>query len=136
MAFRIIWIGLALTCWGARARAQQEEGLVGHWDFDEGPGEVARDVSGNHNHGVVQGPVWVERGTGYALSFDGVDDYVDCGHSPSLDLTSAVSLEAWVQPGSLPPHEPLIVGKFFESYGLTHYKDGQSWFYISGGGTM
>jgi len=36
-----------------------------------------------------------------ALSFDGVDDRVSCGTSPSLNLTgNAVTLEAWIYPTS------------------------------------
>jgi hypothetical protein len=34
-----------------------------------------------------------------ALSFDGVDDRVDCGNDPSLNITgNAVTLEAWIYP--------------------------------------
>ena len=33
---------------------------------------------------------------GYALQFDGVDDYVNVTASPSLDITSAITIEAWV----------------------------------------
>lgn len=34
---------------------------------------------------------------GKALSFDGVDDYVDCGNGASLNFTNAVTLEAWIK---------------------------------------
>ncbi|HBK84747.1 MAG TPA: hypothetical protein DDZ53_01795, partial [Firmicutes bacterium] len=34
---------------------------------------------------------------GKALSFDGVDDYVDCGNKASLNFTSRVTLEAWIK---------------------------------------
>jgi len=37
---------------------------------------------------------------GSALSFDGVDDYVDCGNNASLDITTAITIEAWVYPRS------------------------------------
>ncbi|CAN5358592.1 hypothetical protein BH09BAC5_BH09BAC5_02230 [soil metagenome] len=34
---------------------------------------------------------------GAALNFDGINDYVDCGNSPSLQITgNAITLEAWV----------------------------------------
>lgn len=116
------------------AHAQQDKGLVGRWDFDEGGGAVIRDASGFGNDGQVRGATWLKRGQGYALSFDGVDDYVDCGNGSSLDLTETVSLEAWAKPGSLPANEPMIFGKYYDSYGFTHYRDGNTWFYISGGG--
>jgi len=36
-------------------------------------------------------------GDNTVLSFDGVDDYINCGDDPSLDLTSALTIEAWVK---------------------------------------
>ena len=38
---------------------------------------------------------------GYALDFDGNDDYVDCGTGSDLSLTTGFTLEAWVRPDSL-----------------------------------
>ena len=35
-----------------------EEGLAGYWNFDEGPFAPALDLSGNENHGVVNGASW------------------------------------------------------------------------------
>ncbi len=53
-------------------------GLVGYWKFDEGSGTMVRDSSGNKYHGtLVNGPMWVQGKIGKALSFDGVDDYVN-----------------------------------------------------------
>ncbi|MEM4258130.1 MAG: DUF2341 domain-containing protein [Candidatus Thermoplasmatota archaeon] len=45
--------------------------------------------------GVVQGTVGRAVLNG-ADQFDGIDDVVDCGSSPSLNLTGALTLEAWV----------------------------------------
>jgi len=74
-------------------------GLVGYWSFDEDSGTVANDSSGNSNHGTLNnGPVWVDGRFGKALSFDGVDDYVRIEPSLSLDVTSQVTVEAWVYP--------------------------------------
>ena len=43
---------------------------------------------------VVTGALWTPRGR----SFDGSDDYVDCGNAPSLDITGdKITLEAWVR---------------------------------------
>ncbi|MBM3476882.1 MAG: LamG domain-containing protein, partial [Armatimonadetes bacterium] len=124
----------ALIYLAAPGMTQDDAGLIGLWTFDEGAGEVVQDLSGHGNTGRLHGAQWVKRGDGYALAFDGVDDWVDCGDAPTLDLTTAVSMEAWVYPETLPPAEPMIFGKYYDSFGLTHYKDGRTWFYISGGG--
>jgi type II secretory pathway pseudopilin PulG len=61
----------------------QAQGLVGYWSFDEGSGNIARDYSGNGNNGTLYNfnftatSGWVDGKVGKALSFDGVDDYVE-----------------------------------------------------------
>lgn len=71
--------------------------LVGLWHFD---GD-ALDSSGNDNDGDVYGATAGVPGKfGNALSFDGVNDYVDCGNDASLDITTAITIEAWVYPKS------------------------------------
>ena len=77
------------------------DGLVGLWHFDEGSGTTAFDSSGNNNYGTIYGAGCIpDQWGGQALSFDGVDDYVDCGNDASLDITTAITIEAWVYPGS------------------------------------
>ena len=126
---------LLLVFMGANASAQAEQGLVAWWDFNEGKGDVLHDKSGNKNDGKIRGAKWVKCGKGYALKFDGVDDYVDCGNQSSLDLGRAATVMAWVFPESRPEGEPAIVMKQgIELYGLTFYRDGRCWWYISGGG--
>lgn len=53
---------------------------------DEGSGNVVKDISGNGNDGVVYGAMWVDGKFGKALSFDGKDEYIDCGNNASLDI--------------------------------------------------
>ncbi|MBM4082174.1 MAG: LamG domain-containing protein, partial [Planctomycetes bacterium] len=110
------------------------EGLIAHYTFDEGFGTALRDLSGAKNDAVIHGAKFVRNGEGFALQLDGVDDYVDCGSGPTLNLKDKVSVEAWVCPEAVPTTgEPGIVGKAYGSYGLTYYTDGQCWWYISGG---
>lgn len=130
--FRFIVVGWMLAL-SLSVSAGVDEGLVAYWDFDEGKGDVLHDRSGNNNHGKIHGAEWVKCGKGYALQFDGIDDYVDCGSGPSLDITGPITLEAWVYPETVPSGEPGIVGKFFESYMFTYYSDGRCWWYISSG---
>jgi hypothetical protein len=78
----------------------QSNGLVAAYGFEEGTGTTLNDSSGNQNKGTLQyGPVWVTNGKyGKALRFDGVDDLVTIADSNSLDLTTNMTLEAWVYP--------------------------------------
>ncbi len=41
---------------------------------------------------------YVDGKFGKALSFDGLDDYVDCGNDSSLDITDAITVESWMNP--------------------------------------
>lgn len=107
--------------------------LVACWRFDEGQGAVLHDSSGNGNHGKIDGARWVRHGKAWALEFDGVDDRVDCGAGPSLDLHGQVSMVAWVwSEPQTQAGEPGIAGKAYSSYVITQYGE-QVWTYISGG---
>jgi len=70
-------------------------GCVLWLQMDERQGSIAYDLSGYNNHGTIYGPTWQRGKIGYALNFDGVDDYVDCGADPSLDITEAITIELW-----------------------------------------
>lgn len=75
------------------------DGLVLYLSFNQGSGLQALDSSGNNNHGLVQGAVWNPDGKfGGALEFDGMNSEVVVTDSDSLDLTTAMTLEAWVRP--------------------------------------
>jgi glucose/arabinose dehydrogenase len=74
-------------------------GLVAAYGFDEGAGTSAGDRSGTGNGGTLTGPAWTTTGRfGSALNFDGVDDRVVVADANSLDLTTGMTLEAWVRP--------------------------------------
>ena len=76
-------------------------GLVAAYGFNEGSGTTATDISGSLNTGTVSGATWTAAGKyGSALTFDGVNDRVTVADAPSLDLTTALTLEAWVYPTS------------------------------------
>ena len=48
------------------ATAAADQGLVGHYTFDEGCGQVAKDHSGNGNHGRIVGAIFVDSPLGDA----------------------------------------------------------------------
>jgi hypothetical protein len=74
-------------------------GLVGYWKFDEGTGTITSDSSGNGNDAMlINGPNWVAGKYGNALSFDGVDDYVQKTSPSSLDWTGGFTISSWIFP--------------------------------------
>lgn len=77
------------------AYADLNDGLVGHWNFDEGEGTVLYDQSGNNYDGTIEGgATWSDGICEGALDFDGVDDYVIL---PDIDLVpNPFTICAWV----------------------------------------
>lgn len=74
-------------------------GLVAAYGFKEGSGVTVTDISGQGNHGIIAGASWSTRGKfGNALYFNGADSWVTINDSASLDLTTGMTLEAWVYP--------------------------------------
>jgi hypothetical protein len=85
-------------------------GLVGAWNFDEAAGLAVRDSSGAANHGTISGATHVAGRFGRALRFDGRNDVVKMRDSGSLDLSRAMTLEAWVRPAARGTHwRPVVV---------------------------
>jgi len=83
--------------------------IVGMWLFDDASGDVAIDSSENGNDGVLVGdPEWVEGKFGKALSFDGVDDYVDTELNTN-DLSSPITISFWMNPNEI-KKSPLVSG--------------------------
>ncbi len=76
-------------------------GLVGAWNFDETSGDSVLDASGKKHTGTLQGATRTTGIYGRGLQFDGVDDWVTIADSASLDLTTGMTLEAWVKPEEL-----------------------------------
>ncbi len=96
-------------------------GLVAAFGFDEGQGTVAADASGRNNTGTVTGAVWAAGRFGNALSFDGVNDLVTVADSASLDLSSGMTLEAWVNPRVLSQFVSVIMKERPNQLGYTIY---------------
>lgn len=61
-----------------------------------GTGTVWKDLSGNNNNGTLtNGPTYNNSNCGF-INFDGVDDYISVPNSPSLQLTSTLTLSIWM----------------------------------------
>ena len=71
--------------------------LVAHWAFDEMEGVIASDSSENDNDGSIIGAQWTDGMVGEgALSFDGTNDYVDCGTNEILNVGNKITIAAWI----------------------------------------
>ncbi len=88
------------------------EGLVARWALNEAIGSMAYDSAGT-NHGTIWGATRISEGVSgsRALSFDGNDDYVSALDSSSLDVTSGLTISAWVKPSEL-RHFAMFVSKY------------------------
>ncbi len=96
----------------ATRTASGSSGLVAAYSFDAGSGSTAADASGNGNTGTLTNTSWTSAGKyGGALSFDGKSSYVTVADNASLDLSSALTLEAWVYPTASPTGSGAIVAK-------------------------
>lgn len=83
--------------------ANVKDSLVAYWNFDEGKGETASDVSGNGHDGVLLGdPQWTDGKFGSALEFDQDGDEVNVPYHENLNQEEAFTISAWanVEEGS------------------------------------
>ena len=92
-------------------------GLVGHWKFDEGAGSTAMDSSGNGNTGTLtNSPLWTTGKVGKALYFNGIDSNVSVLASSTLDMTTAFTLSAWVNPTATSNDFRAVLVKNYKTY--------------------
>ncbi len=100
--------------------------IVGWWQFDEGEGSVAKDISGYSNDGTIHGATYVDGvpgKEGYALEFDGSGDYVDISNDDILKLSEGGTIGAWFKMDSWggDSWSNTIVGKGGGGWANHHY---------------
>ena len=94
--FALAGVLLAVMLAGAAGAASPP---VGDWRMNEGSGTVLVDSSASGNNGTILGnPTWVAGQHGQAIHFDGTGDYATVPDSASLDISSAITMAAWVKP--------------------------------------
>jgi len=70
--------------------------LAGWWNFDEGAGTAAADLSGNGNNCQLAGNAsYIAGKYGSAISFDGLGDYIDCAGTANF-TSSDFTISYWV----------------------------------------
>ena len=98
VSMRVIALVLLVTVTGCQTTGQQvrrAEGLEGYWSFDEGKGNVAKNVVGSHHGQIQDGLKWVAGKYGKALEFNG-QGYVEVGHEEFFD-TPQFTVCAWTK---------------------------------------
>src|SRR3989344_442784 len=110
-------IVIAIIASAGFAFAAYPSAPAGYWALNEQVGIVANDSSGNGNNGAINGGALYETttaliaptpGNDSALTFDGVDDFVDIPNSSVLDMTAAYSLSAWVNVTDVATYRPIL----------------------------
>jgi hypothetical protein len=72
---------------------------VAAYGFDENGGTIVTDASGLGNTGTATDTAWTTAGRiGNALVFNGMTSWVTVPGAAALDVTTAMTLEAWVFP--------------------------------------
>jgi hypothetical protein len=81
--------------------SQTPSGLVAAYAFNEGLGVQVTDASGQANTGTISSATWTTAGKfGAALSFNGTSSWVTVADAASIDLTTGMTIEAWVNPAA------------------------------------
>ena len=88
-------------------------------NFDEASGNAIDSANGLV--GTVSGAVRVPGLRGNALSFDGVNDSVTIPDAASLDLTTGMTLAAWVNTGARDGWETIILKENVDTYSYALY---------------
>ncbi len=105
---------------GTFGEAVEIDGMVLYLSFDEGAGDITRDLSGNANNGsIIGGANWVQGKDGKALELDGEDDYIQVPYDDIFNITDAITLSVWIKP-SLPfdpPWKAIINNREFGAEG-------------------
>ncbi|MEA3343527.1 MAG: LamG-like jellyroll fold domain-containing protein [archaeon] len=70
--------------------------LIAYWKFDAGSGSVAKDSSGNENHGTLRGAEWVDgkEGGGLKIVDTNIVNYIP--DSFDDDVSTLLAVECWV----------------------------------------
>lgn len=97
--------------------------IAAWWKLDDNIGATTIDSSRNGNTGTIFGASPATGIINGCLSFDGLNDYLDCGNHISLNLTQAVTIIAWVNIHDASTNDNPLVQKAqtHASYGLLYH---------------
>jgi len=106
--------------------------LIGYWDLNDA--NEAKDLSGNNNHGKIEGkPKSVAGKIKTALEFNGSSDWVSIEHNDSIADFDQLSISAWIKLIKVNGWTAVIEKGVHEnwSYGFILEADSTLSFYVS-----
>ncbi len=89
--------------------------LVGWWNFNEGSGSIANDLSGHGNNATIAGATHIDGvpGTGgSALSFNGVGDYVRIVGNPIIPGNSDFTYVFWANTSVIDTSDRTFISQY------------------------
>ena len=94
--------GQEVMAWTGWLNFPKPTALAGSWNFNEGSGVTAGEVGGSNGSLTLHGATWVQGKNGYALYFDGIDDYATIDNISGLPSgNDPYTIEAWIKPDSM-----------------------------------
>jgi len=111
-----VLMAFAILLTGSLEAAGTPSGLLAEWTFDEGQGNLAADSSGNGLNATIYGANWIKQGNGYALTFDGLDDYLACTAKKQLAVDGPITIESWIKPVAKTQGLASLFGESLSSY--------------------
>ncbi len=139
----VLSLTLILTLFISLTPLQSNAATSALWHFDEGEGVITADSSGNSNDGTLKyitnslcndadGPDWTTGKLGYAVQFDGCNDYILIPFSSSLDILDGTpfAFSIWFKLDMLPSiaDRHYII---FQQLDGTISGSGKPWIYIN-----
>lgn len=98
-------------------KIRSRRGLIAYWNFNEGSGDIAYDVSGNGNHALIEGAEWVYGKSKTALEITGTD--IVCCIPKNFDdsIDDSLTITSWIYYYGNKPGEG---GMIFDARDGTH----------------
>jgi chitodextrinase len=111
-------------------------GLVAAYAFDEGAGSSTADATGKGHTGTLTSTNWAAGRFGNALSFNGSSSLVTVADANDLDLDTAMTISAWVNPSVLSNWRTVILKEAPSglSYALYAHDTARPAAYVNTGG--
>jgi len=99
-----------------------DESLLLYFPLDEGAGvNEVNDESGNGFVGVCNGGFeWVEGQFGNAISFNGIDGYMEVEHDERLNLPGSFTIEAWFMNAGTGEKWQHLISKDYENQDMVY----------------